>query len=225
MIRGREVSRVEGFSDAVFGFTLTLIVVSVEVPTDFQGLRATLQGFPAFAATFTTICWVWYEHYLFFRRYPLEDGITIALNCLLLFVVVFYAYPMKFVFTRLIGGTLGMGPPINEGLTFGDAQLLMLAFSLGWVALFSVFTLLHAHALRRRNALGLDRFAIYDARASRTRHLINVGVGAVSTVMIVTVPMRFLGAAGLLYFLLGPLHGAYGYYNGTRRERLERGGV
>ena len=34
MIRqsGREVSRIEGFSDAVFGFALTLLVVSLEVP-------------------------------------------------------------------------------------------------------------------------------------------------------------------------------------------------
>jgi hypothetical protein len=30
--RGGEVSRLEGFSDAVFGFGLTLLVVSLEVP-------------------------------------------------------------------------------------------------------------------------------------------------------------------------------------------------
>ena len=59
MLRGNEVSRIEGFSDAVLGFTVTLLVV-----------------FPAFAATFALICWIWYEHHLFFRRYDLEDGFT-----------------------------------------------------------------------------------------------------------------------------------------------------
>ena len=40
MIRGgREVSRIEGFSDAVFGFALTLLVVSLEVPDNFDGLK------------------------------------------------------------------------------------------------------------------------------------------------------------------------------------------
>ena len=221
MIRSRQGSRIEGFSDAVFGFALTLLVVSLEVPTDFSGLRATLQGFPAFAATFTVICWVWYEHYLFFRRYPLEDGVTIALNCLLLFVVVFYTYPMKFVATRLIGGLLRTGPGISVGLTFADAQLLMLVFSLGWVSIFSVFALLHARALQKREELGLDHYAVYDARSSRTRHLINVGVGAVSTALVVALPAQFLGAAGLWYFVLGPLHAGYGYFSGTRRKRLE----
>ena len=30
--RAYEVSRIEGFSDAVFGFALTLLVVSLEMP-------------------------------------------------------------------------------------------------------------------------------------------------------------------------------------------------
>ena len=40
----REVSRVEGFSDAVFGFALTLLVVSLEVKEDIEGLKAKLSG-------------------------------------------------------------------------------------------------------------------------------------------------------------------------------------
>ncbi len=34
--RGREISRIEGLSDAVFAFAITLLVVSLEVPETFQ---------------------------------------------------------------------------------------------------------------------------------------------------------------------------------------------
>jgi len=222
VLRGKEVLRIEGFSDAVFGFSLTLLVVSLEVPENFADLRRILEGFPAFAVTFTSICWVWFEHYLFFRTYKLEDGITVVLNSILLFVVVFYAYPLKFIFTRVISGEiLGVGPGIAEDMTFGDARMLMIAYSAGFVAVFAVFGLLHRHALRQRELLGLNALAVYDVRVSSVRHLINVGVGSASILMALVLPPNLLGAAGLIYFLLGPLHFWWGYRSGRRRERLE----
>lgn len=59
----REVSRVEGFSDAVFGFALTLLVVSLEVPESFDDMKGILSAFLPFGLMFALICWIWYEHY------------------------------------------------------------------------------------------------------------------------------------------------------------------
>ena len=106
---GREVSRIEGFSDAVFGFALTLLVASIEVPPDFEALKLTLRGFLPFALTFALICWIWYLHYSFFRQYGLEDRLTIVLNCVLLFVVLFFVYPLKVVANNLVPLVTGIG--------------------------------------------------------------------------------------------------------------------
>lgn len=58
----------EAFSDAVFAFALTLLVVSLQVPKSYGELMNLMSGFPAFACCFGVLLWIWYEHNLFFRR-------------------------------------------------------------------------------------------------------------------------------------------------------------
>src|SRR5438128_3811905 len=111
--RRHEVSRLEGFSDAVFAFAVTLLVVSLEVPRTYTELVAAIRGFFPFAVCFTALVMIWREHYVFFRRYGLHDDATIWLNAALLFLVLFYVYPLKFLFTLVfdqITGTPGAVP-------------------------------------------------------------------------------------------------------------------
>jgi uncharacterized membrane protein len=100
--RRHEVSRLEGFSDAVFAFAVTLLVVSLEVPRTFTELATAMREFPAFAICFALLFQVWWRHFNFFRRYGLEDPPTIGLTGILLFVVLFYVYPLKFVFKLMV---------------------------------------------------------------------------------------------------------------------------
>src|SRR5690242_19019803 len=69
--RGQEVSRLEGFSDAMFAFVVTLLVISTEVPKNFSDLIAlfSFSNVGSFAICFVFLVGLWRSHYIFFRRY------------------------------------------------------------------------------------------------------------------------------------------------------------
>jgi uncharacterized membrane protein len=214
--RQHGVSRLEGFSDAVFGFALTLLVVSLETPRTNEELWFLVSGLVPFALMFAMVCWIWYEHNIFFRRYGLQDPWTVFLNSVLLFVVLFYVYPLKFLTIALAnefaGGTA------MEGV---DSQLLMLLYSGGVLTIFSTFILLHRHAHAKREALGLDTAELLTLRFSTRAHLISAGLAAVSIVL--TLAAAWLAPiAGMLYGLMGPLHAWNGYQSGKAHAKLKR---
>lgn len=49
--RSHEITRVEGFSAAVFGFAVTLLIVSLEVPKTSTELLSAMRGFGAFVGS------------------------------------------------------------------------------------------------------------------------------------------------------------------------------
>jgi uncharacterized membrane protein len=211
---GREVSRIEGFSDAVFGFALTLLVVSLEVPDSFEGLKQIVGGFVPFAITFALVCWIWYEHYAFFRVFDAEDKVTIALNCTLLFLVLFFVYPLKFVFTNVVGMMSG-GLAVFRGMSEADHRLLFYVYSAGFVAMFVLLAVLYWNQYRNREAYGLTERQVFEARAGARTHLVSVSVGVLSIVMALTVPIQWIWTAGAIYGLQGPLH----WRNGVAIDR------
>ena len=147
-LRGTHMSRVDGFSDIVFGFAVTLLVVSLEVPKTYTELRAMLQGFIPFAISFLLLMIVWYAHYRFFRRYGTEDAGTLWLNGMLLFFVLFYVYPLKFLFRMAFTSDGALSSP-------HDARELTILYALGMAAIYTLIAALYANAWRQRDELEL----------------------------------------------------------------------
>ena len=103
--RGLEPTRLEAITDAVFGFAITLIVISLQVPNNFIELQASMHGFLGFAACITLLLMIWNEHYRFHLYYGLEDNFTRFLNFMFLFMLLLYVYPLKYLF-NLLGSVL-----------------------------------------------------------------------------------------------------------------------
>jgi uncharacterized membrane protein len=227
--RGHEVSRLEGLSDAVFGFAITLLVVSLEVPKTFNELMAMMNGLGAFAISFLMLFVVWFSHYRFFRRYGLQDAVTIWLNAFLLFVVIFYVYPLKFLFTWLVNVfTGGRGLTQLADGTFapmvesGQTNRLMIIFGVGYVAVFAIFVMLYLHAYRKRFELELNELEKFDTRSEIQESIINVVIGLISIAIASIGGARHAGMSGWIYMLLGPALGVNGFIMGARRQKLEK---
>lgn len=216
MSRQHEISRLEGFSDAVFGFALTLLVVELETPMTLADLRNTVGSFLPFALTFAMVAWIWYLHNQFFRRYGLQDAWTVFLNCTLLFVVLFYVFPLKSLSLALVG-QLTMDRATIPSLTEMGGPVVMAIYSSGVVLVFGTFVLLHLHARRKQDALGLTAEERIDLRFGLRGHLISTGLGVVSLVLVWLIPAH-PGFGGIIYGLMGPLHGWNGHLSGKAKS-------
>jgi uncharacterized membrane protein len=167
--RSREISRLEGLSDAIFGFAVTLLIVALEVPKTSGELLETMRGFASFGLTFAVLYMLWYRQFVFFRRYGLEDKVTVVLNGALLFVVLFFVFPLKFLLGALVDWllwgqrTVRLHDGTVERIIRPENFPAMLAiYSLGFSAIFGLFTLLYLHAYRKRHELELNELERLD---------------------------------------------------------------
>ena len=208
---GSSVSRVEGFSDAVFGFAVTLLVISLDVPDTSGELLALFRGIPAFAASFAVLVLVWHAHCVFFRRYALQDATTLTLNATLLFLVACYVYPMKFLFSFVTDLVIGGRSTV---ITAAHGTTVMVMYAGGMIAVFGVLAALYAHAWRRRDMLGLNARECHMTVTSLQHLSIYCLVGCVAILIAVAGGGGALPLAGLSFVLLGPLCGLHGWWRG-----------
>jgi uncharacterized membrane protein len=169
--RSREISRLEGLSDAVFGFAITLLIVALEVPKTSGELLETMRGFAGFGLTFFVLYSLWYRQFVYFRRYGLEDTPTVILTGALLFLVLFFVFPLKFFIGTMVNRLMGGGKTIR--LPDGSLEkiikpehipIMMSIYAAGFMAVSLIFFLLYFHAYRKRQELDLNELEVFDTR-------------------------------------------------------------
>ena len=211
--RRHEITRLEAFSDAVFGFALTLLVVSLDVPRSYAELMGIMGGFLSFGCCFALLIWILHEHNTLFRRYGLQDGLTVVLNGGLLFVVLFYVYPLKFMFDSMFAQFMPAArPPVPMALwQLANASTV---YALGFVVMFVMFTLLYWRAYAKRDELLLTRLEVFDLQSLAGHHLVSASVGLVAMSVALFAPL-----SPMCFALMGPGH----WWFGNRVERRRRG--
>ena len=192
-------SRIEGFSDAVFALAATLMVVSLDSPENFNILDQKFIGLVAFGISFFALVMIWLVHYNFFRRTKYLDAYIITLNMVLLFVLLYFVFPLKTMISSWF---------TDIGLTPDSLAALFKLYGIGFCLIFTCYSLMYYRAYKKDLAKGKQLKLYYLAR----HFAIFVLVGLVSVLLATAKIGLNIALPGPIYALLGPLcyfHGSW----------------
>jgi len=217
--RKHRISRLEEFSDAVFGFALTLLVITSSVPRSYEDLMALVRGIPAFACCFALLVWIWHEHDAFFERYPGNDAVTLILNGALLFTLLVYVYPLKFMFEAFMLQVFGIGPTAGavKPMQLHELANASILYGLGFMLLTGLLGLLYLNAYRLRDRTNLTELEAFDARSLAGHQMVSASVGLFAMLFALLAPLSLSFLAPSSFALMGPGHAIYGARVNKRR--------
>ena len=208
--RGREMTRLETFTDAAFAFAVTLLAISIdEIPKDYDSLILALKGTPAFIASFALLLLYWRAHQNWSRRYGLEDLPSVLLTFGLVLVVMVYVYPLKIMFSAAFSFmSNGWLPASFELASLHQFRVFVTIFGVGMFALSGLISALYAYAWSKREELNMHVAERFDTAAESFVWLFIGGFGLLSVALAWLLPDRLLHLSTWVYWLLlvlGPI--------------------
>jgi uncharacterized membrane protein len=80
-LRGIQMTRLETFTDAAFAFAVSMLVIAAQqIPDNIASLLAAFRNVPTFVSSIAVLGIFWWGHWLWSRRYGLEDGASIVIS-------------------------------------------------------------------------------------------------------------------------------------------------
>src|SRR5256886_17100144 len=157
-LRGMEMTRLESFIDAAFAFAISMLVIAAnQVPDNIEELLGAFRHVPAFVASVVVLGIFWRGHWLWSRRYGLEDGVSIFISWAMIVTILIYMYPLKAIFSSmwflLSGGRVGhtLGPHSES-----EIRALFAIFAVGFSAIALEMVLMNLRAWQLRKPLRLN---------------------------------------------------------------------
>lgn len=176
---------------------------------------------------------VWFEHFKFFIRYGFRSGRIVMLNTILLFLLLFYVYPLKFLTKLLVkiyyglispffGVNTTVGMEINTMITPPEMNRLMVIYGLGAASLFIILMLMYRYAHKQKDELELNEIEIFDTKASITANLLMGSIPLLSVFLVLVIPNPIVGSAvsGFSYCLYWPVMAVFSNRSEKRRKEI-----
>lgn len=185
-----DATRLESFSDGVFAFAITLLVLGIPVPelknSDDLALRRALLHSLAqlvpYVTSFATVGIIWLNHHQLFHSVETVGHSTLALNLLLLLVVAFVPYP-----TAILG-------------RFGPMPTSCFLYGATYTIVGIIYSLLTRHIHRNRLALN-----VRSTGEANTRNLRNAA-GVLTYPAAALIGLRWPRVSLAAYFLLATFY-------------------
>jgi hypothetical protein len=214
-LRGIGMTRLETFIDAAFAFAISMLVIAAQqIPDNIQTLLAAFKNVPTFVCSIAVLGIFWRGHWLWSRRYGLEDGVSIFISWAMIVTILILIYPLKAIFGAmwylLSSGRLGQ--PFSLHTTESEARTIFAIYALGLIAISGEILLLNLRAWQLREPLRLNARERLATRGELTGWSIPVSVGIISLVLALILPREQIAWSGWVYFsmiILVPLHAAY----------------
>src|SRR5467141_1495601 len=179
-LRGMDMTRLETFIDAAFAFAISMLVIAAQqIPDNIQTLLAAFKNVPSFVCSIAVLGIFWRGHWLWSRRYGLEDGMSILISWALIVTILIFIYPLKAIFGAMwhYVSDGAMGHQFSPHTTEAQVRMIFAIYALGLIGISAEILLLYLRAWYLRGPLRLNAREQSMTRNELTGWSIPVGVG------------------------------------------------
>src|SRR5437763_11616230 len=225
-LRGMQMTRLETFIDAAFAFAISMLVIATQqIPDDIASLLAAFRNVPTFVCSIAVLGIFWRGHWLWSRRYGLEDGVSILISWTMMVTILIFMYPLKAIFgamwSFLSNGHVGQ--PFSLHTTEAQARTIFAIYALGLIAIAAEILLLYLRAWQLREPLRLNARERLMTRAELTGWSIPVSVGMVSLLFSFILPIEQIAWCGWIYFLMAIALRVHWFWHRRRLKAVQDG--
>jgi uncharacterized membrane protein len=221
-LRGIAMTRLETFIDAAFAFAISMLVIAAQqIPDNVQTLLAAFKNVPTFVCSIVVLGIFWRGHWLWSRRYGLEDGVSILISWVMIVTILTFIYPLKAIFGAMwyLLSSGAVGQRLSLHTTESQLRTIFAIYALGLIAIAAEILLLYLHAWQLRDPLRLNARERSMTRGELSGWSIPVSVGIVSLIFALTLPAEQIQWSGWVYFSMIILVPLQRYYRRRRSEQ------